>query len=91
MSGTDAIYDRTNSILEVKNQVIIKRSGGSQAIMNGLTWNREKDAGHTDNPVRLEGKDGIITADKAEFSGEFTKIAFIGRVHAQIMQNILNP
>jgi hypothetical protein len=91
MSGTDAIYDRTSSILEVKNQVIIKRVGGSQAILNGLTWNREKDAAHTDNPVRLEGKDGIITSDKAEFSEDFTRIAFIGRVHAQIMQNILNP
>jgi len=91
MSGSDAIYDRTGSILEVKNQVIIKMAGGSQAVFNGLTWNREKDAGHTDNPVRLEGKDGIITSDKAEFSDEFTRIAFIGRVHAQIMQNILNP
>jgi len=91
MSGTDAIYDRTSSILEVKNQVIIKRAGGSQAILNGLTWNREKNAAHTDNPVRLESKDGIITSDKAEFSDEFTRIAFIGRVHAQIMQNILNP
>jgi hypothetical protein len=91
MSGIDAIYDRTSSILEVKNQVIIKRVGGSQAILNGLTWNREKDTAHTDNPVRLESKDGIITSDKAEFSDEFTRIAFIGRVHAQIMQNILNP
>jgi hypothetical protein len=91
MSGTDATYDRTNSMLEVRNQVVIKRVGGSQAILNGLSWNREKDAAHTDNPVRLEGKDGIITSDKAEFSDQFTRIAFIGRVHAQIMQNIINP
>jgi hypothetical protein len=93
MSGTDAIYDRTSSILEVKNKVIVKRADGSQAILNGLTWNRLKDSGHTVNPVRLEEKDlgGIITSDKAEFSDEFTRIAFIGRVHAQIMQNILNP
>jgi hypothetical protein len=91
MSGTEAIYDRATSILEVKNQVMIKRVGGSQAILSGLIWNREKDAAHTDNPVRFEGKEGIITSDKAEFSDEFTRIAFIGRVHAQIMQNIINP
>lgn len=91
MSGTDAIYDLASSLLVVKNQVIIKRFGGSQAIVNGLTWNREKNAGHTDNPVRLEEKEGIITSDKAEFSDDFTRIAFIGRVHAQIMQNIINP
>jgi len=91
MSGSEAFYDRTGSILEVKNQVIIKRAGGSQAVLNGLFWNRAKDAGHTVNPVRFEGKEGIITSDKAEFSDKFTRIAFIGRVHAQIMQNILNP
>jgi hypothetical protein len=91
MSGTEAVYDRTGSILEVRNQVIIKRADGSQAVLNGLFWNREKDAAHTENPVRIEGKEGIITSDKAEFSDEFTKIAFTGRVHAQIMQNILNP
>ncbi len=91
MSGTDAIYDRTGSILEVKNQVIIRRADGSQAVLNGLSWNRAKDAGHTVNPVRIEGKEGIITSDKAEFFDEFTRIAFIGKVHAQIMQNIINP
>jgi hypothetical protein len=91
MFGKEAIYDRTSSILEVRDQVVIKREDGSRAILNGLTWDRRKDAAHTDNPVKIESKDGIITSDKAEFSDEFTKVAFIGRVHAQIMQNILNP
>ena len=58
MSGTEAIYDRTGSILEVKNQVIIKRAGGSQAVLNGLFWNRAKDAGHTDKSSKDRGKRG---------------------------------
>jgi hypothetical protein len=90
MSGVDAFYDRTKSILEVKGPVTIETQNGSRARLNNLTWDRVKDFAHTDNPIIIEGESGVITADRAEFSDQFTTIACIGRVHAKVMQNILN-
>jgi len=91
LDGVDAFYDRTRSVLEVKGPVNIVTQNGSRASLTGLTWEREKDVARTDNPVRVDGEDGVITADKAEFSEDFRNIAFMGKVHAKIMQNILNP
>lgn len=90
MNGVDAFYDRTKSILEVKGPVNIETQNGSRARLNNLTWDRAKDFAHTDNPIIIEGESGVITADRAEFSDQFTNIACIGRVHAKVMQNILN-
>jgi hypothetical protein len=88
--GIDASYDRSSSLLEVKGPVSIETQDGSQAKLNDLSWDRNKNIAHTDNPVRIEGSKGIITADRAEFSDQFTTIACIGRVHAKVIQNILN-
>jgi len=89
--GADAFYDRTRSVLEVKGPVNIVTQNGSHASLTGLIWNREKNMARTESPVRLDGDDGVVTADRAEFFDEFRNIAFIGRVHAKVMQNILNP
>ncbi|MGD0819524.1 MAG: LPS export ABC transporter periplasmic protein LptC [Desulfomonilia bacterium] len=90
LSGVDAFYDRAKSILEVKGPVNIETQNGSRARLNNLTWDRVKNFAHTDNPIVIEGESGVITADRAEFSDQFTNIACIGRVHAKVMQNILN-
>lgn len=91
LSGSEAVYDRARAVLELKGKVLIKKTDGSQAVVDGLVWDRKDDVARTDNPVSYQGSDGFIRADRAEFSDEFTRIAFAGRVHAQIMQNILNP
>lgn len=91
LSGSEAVYDRTRSVLELKGRVHIKRSDGSRAVVDGLLWDRHTGVAHTDNPLSYEGNTGLITADKAEFADDFTKIAFVGRVHARIMQDILAP
>ncbi len=91
LSGSEAVYDRARSVLELKGKVTIKRSDGSLAAVDGLLWDRRAGVAHTDKPVSYEGNNGLITADRAEFADDFTKIAFIGRVHARIMQDILAP
>jgi hypothetical protein len=91
LKGKDANYDRSRSLLEIKGLVDFETENGYQGSLKDLTWDRGKDRGRTDNPVHFAGSDGSITADRAEFSQGFTSIAFIGNVHAQIMQNILNP
>jgi hypothetical protein len=90
MSGEDAAYDRKLSVLNVKGPLQIETADGARAQLNGLTWDREHKMASTANPIRLVNKDGIIVADRAEFSDEFTHITLIGSVHAQIAQNMLN-
>jgi hypothetical protein len=90
LSGDDATYDRVRSILDVKGPVSIETQDGSRARLNGLVWDRDKNFAYTDNPVMVEGKDGIITAERAEFFDGFSDIVFMGRVHAKIIQNILD-
>jgi len=90
INGKDAIYDRNRSILEVKGPVNIETKDGSQVLLTGFVWDRESQKAFSKNPVKLEGQEGIIVADAAEFSDEFTQIALIGRVHAKIAQNFLN-
>jgi hypothetical protein len=90
MTGKDATYDRNRSILEVKGLVSMETKDGAQAQLNGFVWDRESQKAYTRNPVKLEGQEGTIVADRAEFSDEFTQIALIGRVHATIAQNFLN-
>jgi len=91
LSGSEAVYDRNRSVLELKGKVTMKRTNGDQAEVVGLLWDRKAGTAHTDNPVSYRGGTGFITADRAEFSQDFTRIAFIGRVHARIMQDFLTP
>jgi lipopolysaccharide assembly outer membrane protein LptD (OstA) len=90
MIGKDATYDRNRSILEVKGPLSMETKDGAQAQLNGFVWDRESQKAYTRNPVKLEGQEGTIVADRAEFSDEFTQIALIGRVHAKIAQDFLN-
>jgi hypothetical protein len=90
LSGRDATYDREDSILEVKGPLDIETADGTKAKLDGLIWNRESRKAFTPNPVNLVNKDGIIKADRAEFSEEFSEISLIGNVHAQIAQNFLD-
>ncbi len=90
LSGSDATYDRKSSVLTIHGPLDIEAEQGARVSIDGLIWDREADAAHTDRPVRFEGWDSIVTADRAGFSDGFTTIALTGRVHAKIMQNILD-
>lgn len=90
LSGTEATYDRKSSLLTVHGPIYLEAKDGAIVHINGLHWDRLKNEAHTDNPVRLEGWGSIITADRAAFSDGFNRIALTGRVHAKIMQNILD-
>jgi hypothetical protein len=89
LSGTEASYDRSTSLLAISGDLTIATPDGGRVVMNGLSWDRLSNMAHTDNPVRIEAANGVITAERASFSDGFTRIALTGRVHAKIMQNIL--
>jgi hypothetical protein len=89
LSGTEASYDRSTSLLTISGELTIATLDGGRVVMNGLSWDRQGNTAHTDNPVRIEAASGVITAERASFSDGFTRIALTGRVHAKIMQNIL--
>lgn len=90
LSGMDATYDRKSSVLTIHGPLTIGAGDGARVQIDGLSWDREKNTAYTARPVRFEGWDSIITADRAAFSDGFTNIALTGRVHAKIMQNILD-
>jgi hypothetical protein len=89
LSGIEATYDRSTSLLAISGDLTIATPDGGRVVMNGLSWDRLSNTARTDNPVRIEAASGVITAEKASFSDGFTCIALTGRVHAKIMQNIL--
>lgn len=90
LDGKDAFYDSRNSMVKMVGPIGIMTKDGDRATLKDLTWDRNQHSARTENPVRLEGENGIITADRAEFEDDFATVAFIGNVHAKIHQNILN-
>ncbi len=90
LSGTEATYDRKSSVLTIHGPLNIGDKEGARVHIDGLSWDREKNTAYTDHPVRFEAWNSIITADRAAFSEGFANIALTGRVHAKIMQNILD-
>lgn len=89
IAGKQAHYDTDKSILTVRGPLTINTLDGRKALLDGLVWNRETQLAFTGNPVVVEGIEGTIKADKAEFSNGFTQIRFLGGVHAQITHSIL--
>ncbi len=89
VSGNQARYDTDSSILTVTGPVTIDTKDGRKALLNGLVWDRQSQVATTDNPVVVEGIEGTIRADRAEFHDDFTRIRFLGGVHAKITQDIL--
>jgi len=89
MAGRQARYDTGSSILTVTGPVTINTLDGRKAVLDGLVWNRTTQIAFTQNPVVVEGIEGTIRANKAEFFNGFTEIRFLGGVHAQITQNII--
>jgi len=89
LEGKQANYDTDSSILTVTGPVTIKTLDGRKALLDGLVWNRKSQVAFSEHPVIVEGIEGIIRANKAEFRNGFTQIRFLGGVHAQITQNIL--
>jgi hypothetical protein len=89
MTGRQAHYDTDKSILTVRGPLTINTLDGRKALLDGLVWNRDSQIAFTKNPVVVQGREGTIKANKAEFRNGFTQIRFLGGVHAQITQNIL--
>ena len=89
MAGSLARYDTESSILTVSGPVTIDTIDGRKALLDGLVWDRKSQMAFTQNPVVVQGIEGTIKANRAEFLDGFTRIRFLGGVHAQITQNIL--
>jgi hypothetical protein len=90
LSGPRASYDRKSSVLTIPGPLKLETADGARVHIDGLRWDRVKDVASTENPVRFEGRDSIMTADRAAFSEGFATIELTGRVHAKILQNILD-
>ncbi|HDP25946.1 MAG TPA: hypothetical protein ENN34_10960 [Deltaproteobacteria bacterium] len=87
--GTHARYDFEEALLEIDGTVFIETAEGMKAILDGLSWDRKSNVAYTDNPLRVEGPQGIIEAAGARFHQNFNLIRFSGGVHAKISPDMV--
>jgi len=80
-----AEYDARQSVLKVPGELVLELpKEGINALVNGITWNRNKGEAITDNPVKVQGKGIMIRAKKAIFTDNFQRVSFFGGVYAKV-------
>ncbi|HNY65062.1 MAG TPA: hypothetical protein PKM41_06455 [Deltaproteobacteria bacterium] len=89
IEGRRARYDTDKNVIEVTGPMTVDTADGWKARVTDLVWDRKEEHAVTSKPVLVEGADGTIRADRAEFFDDFDRIHLSGNVHARVAQNII--
>jgi hypothetical protein len=90
VEGDHAKYDMKASEMVVTGPMTVITADGWKAELTDVAWNRKSSHALTDKPVRVEGPQGKIRADRAEFFDDFTRLELSGNVHAQVDQKLIS-
>lgn len=86
ISGDRAEYDMSNSKLNIIGPMTVNTPDGWKANLTDVVWDRQTKHAITDKPVMVQGDQGTIHGNQAEFFDDFSRIQLSGGVHAKIAQ-----